>query len=128
MKYGVIVPTLNAEHEWPSFASSLLVCTEPDRVLIVDSESTDNTVSLAKQAGFRVAEIPRSKFNHGGTRQWAADLMLDSQIIVYLTQDAILAEAEALNKLLAAFEDPSVGAAFGRQLPRRGAGPIEVHA
>lgn len=128
LKHVVIIPTLNAEREWSSFASALLACTEPDRVLIVDSASTDHTVELAKQAGFHVLQIPRAAFSHGGTRQWAADLVQDPEIVVYLTQDAILAQADTLQKLLAAFEDPTVGAAFGRQLPRREAGPIEVHA
>ncbi len=72
--------------------------------------------------------VARVSFNHGGTRQLAAEAASDAEILVYLTQDAILEGPEALEKLAAAFQDPQVGAAYGRQLPRRGAGPIEAHA
>jgi len=55
-------------------------------------------------------------------------LLPDADILIYLTQDAILATADAIAKLLEVFDDPSVGAAYGRQLPRRGATAIEAHA
>lgn len=126
--YRVIVPTLNAAQNWPLFASALLLCTKPEYVLIVDSESTDDTVGLARAAGFAVHSVARSAFNHGGTRQMAVEMSPDAEIVVYMTQDAILANRHALASLLRPFEDESVGAVYGRQLPRKGAGPIEAHA
>ncbi len=52
----------------------------------------------------------------------------EADVIVFLTQDATLASPDALKQLLAAFSDPRVGAAYGRQLPRPGAHAIEAHA
>lgn len=125
----VIVPTLNAARDWRPFVSALLSCRiRLDHVFIVDSESTDGTVELARAAGFEVLSIRRSDFNHGGTRQLAAEKLDHAEILVYLTQDAVLANSEALHLLLAAFDDPSVGAAYGRQLPRSGAEALEIHA
>jgi len=124
----VVVPTLNAERYWSRFAPALLSCIAADHVLIVDSSSDDATARLAAEAGFRVLNIKRAEFNHGGTRQMAADLLSDADIVVYMTQDAILADEDALDELVAAFDDPMVGVAYGRQLPRRGAGAIEAHA
>jgi rhamnosyltransferase len=124
----VIVPTLNAAQDWSFFAPALLACVTPEQVLIVDSESTDGTVNLARAAGFQVHSVARAKFNHGGTRQMAAEMLLDAEFLVYMTQDAILAGPDALENLLAVFDDPQVGAACGRQLPRSGATPIEAHA
>jgi rhamnosyltransferase len=124
----VVVPTLNAAADWPLFSAALLRCVHPEQVLVLDSESADGTPDLARKAGFCVKSIQRSEFNHGGTRQWAANLYSDAEILVYLTQDAVLAGPDELAKLLAAFEDPSVGAAYGRQLPRPQAGAIEAHA
>lgn len=97
-------------------------------MLILDSSSTDGTVDLAKAAGFQVHSIQRADFNHGGTRQLAVDLLPHADILVYLTQDAILADSKDIETLLTAFIDPDVVAAYGRQLPRQGAGPIESHA
>jgi rhamnosyltransferase len=125
---AIIVPTLNAALDWPRFSSALLTCATPNEVLIVDSSSTDETASFALAAGFKVHSIPLAEFNHGGTRQSAAELLSDAEILVYLTQDAILHSPEELTKLLAAFDDRSVAATYGRQLPRIGAGPMEAHA
>jgi rhamnosyltransferase len=127
MNSFVIVPTLNAASGWHRFVESLLRSISADRVLIVDSSSTDGTVDLARAAGFRVHTIPRAEFNHGRTRQLAAELLTEAEILVYLTQDAIIAHPDAIERLLQSFASPSVAAAFGRQLPHAGATPIEAH-
>jgi rhamnosyltransferase len=96
--------------------------------MVLDSDSDDQTVALARKAGFAVRVLPRREFNHGGTRQLAAEILADLDIVVYMTQDAVVASPDSIERLLAAFADPSVGAAFGRQLPRHHATPIEAHA
>jgi rhamnosyltransferase len=83
---------------------------------------------MARSMGFRVHTIPREEFNHGGTRQLAAELLPNAELLVFLTQDAVLVDRSAIRALLAPFEDPTVAATFGRQLPRTGATPIEAHA
>jgi rhamnosyltransferase len=83
---------------------------------------------MALAAGFRVISIDRKDFNHGGTRQMAAEMLPESDILIYLTQDAIVAGCESLQDLIRAFDDPTVGVAYGRQLPRPGASAIEAHA
>ena len=127
-RYTVVVPTLNAAADWPRFAPALLNCVDPEKVLIVDSESTDGTPDLARQAGFEVVSIDRKTFNHGGTRQLAAEMVPDAEIVVLMTQDAVLADVNSMARLLSAFDDVAVAAAYGRQLPRPEAGPIEAHA
>lgn len=127
-RLSIVVPTLNAATDWPGFAPALLANVAPEQVLILDSSSTDGTADLARTAGFHVRTITRESFNHGGTRQLAADLLPEADILVYLTQDALLASGEAIAELLKAFDDPEIGAAYGRQLPRVNATPIEAHA
>jgi rhamnosyltransferase len=124
----VVVPTLNAAKDWHHLAPPLLASISPDRVLIVDSSSMDGTADLAQAAGFRVHTIARSEFNHGGTRQLAVELLPSAEVLVFLTQDVEFAQHDAVSRLLEAFHDPTVAAAYGRQLPRRGATPIEAHA
>jgi rhamnosyltransferase len=129
MSIGVVVPTLNAAVCWPEFHAGLAMQRLPiQRVLIMDSSSTDGTAELARSAGYEVVIIPRAEFNHGATRQAAADLLADVDIVVYLTQDAMLASEDSIARLLVPFRDPEVGAAYGRQLPRKGAGVLEAHA
>ena len=126
---GLIVPTLNAGSQWSDWIALLKSQSlQPDRVLVVDSSSDDQTIQLARQAGFEVLSIQRSDFNHGATRQLAANHLSDAEILIYLTQDALLADNNALKYLVEAFSNPLVGAAYGRQLPHLDAGVLGAHA
>lgn len=126
---AVVIPTRNARRFWASFSNGLRLQGFPSsQVFIVDSSSDDGTRELAKADGYQVFCIERRDFNHGGTRTLALDLAPWASVVVYLTQDAFLATPDSLDTLLSAFEDRDVAAAYGRQLPRLGAGPIEAHA
>jgi rhamnosyltransferase len=129
----VVVPVLNAMSGWPTFREALLANLRemglpPSSVLIIDSASEDGTAAAAAASGFQVREIRRDEFDHGATRQLAADELPEAELLVYLTQDAILARPDSLRELVGAFADPEIGAAYGRQLPRAGATAIEAHA
>jgi rhamnosyltransferase len=126
---AIIVPTRNASKHWKALSEGLcLQGFSADQILIVDSGSEDGTRELAESEGYQVFRIDHRDFNHGATRQLAVELLPWANIVVYLTQDAILATPDAVDQLLSVFADRSVAAAYGRQLPRRGAGPIEAHA
>ena len=60
--------------------------------------------------------------------QWAVEYLSDCLIIVFLTQDAILAAGDSVEEIVRCFDDPTVAVAYGRQLPHAGATPIEAHA
>ena len=128
-KVGLIVPTLNAGSLWESWLKAFAQQTlRPDRLLVIDSSSNDQTVALARAYGFEVQVIPKAEFNHGGTRQLGVKQLSGMEIIVFLTQDAVLADAHAIENLVSAFDDDEVGAAYGRQLPHLSAGSIAAHA
>lgn len=129
LNISILIPTLNAGNIWPDVLDSIvnqqfLV----KRKIIIDSGSSDDTVLLARQFGFEVVEIKKAEFNHGKTRQQAADLSNSADICIFLTQDAILASADAIQNIVAVFDDPEVGMAYGRQLPHQNAKPLETHA
>lgn len=126
---GIIVPTCNAGPQWALLSESLSrQGVLPDQILIVDSSSSDQTRTLARKAGYRVVQIARADFRHGATREMASKLLPGASFLVYLTQDAVPEGDDAIAGLVAVFGDPAVGAAYGRQLPRRAAGAIERHA
>jgi rhamnosyltransferase len=128
-KVGLVIPTLNAGARWILCLDAIKrQSLQPHRLLVVDSASTDRTTEFAQSAGFEIVRINRSEFNHGGTRQWAVDYLSDCNIIVFLTQDAIAAARDTLTEIVRCFDDPTVAVAYGRQLPHRGATPIESHA
>ena len=101
---------------------------KPDLVSVVDSSSTDGTQNKVKQAGFSITVIDQVDFNHGSTRQQSVENNLEYEFVVFVTQDAILSTPESLENLLSAFDDDSVAAVCGRQLPRLKADHIEAHA
>jgi len=127
--FGVAILTYNAE-PWArqQIAGLQLAGVTPDQVLVVDSSSRDGTAQIFRDYGAQVVSIPQSSFNHGGTRRLASEQLADRDIVVFVTQDAIPADASSIKALLSAFEDPTTGMAFGRQLPRAGATAIEAHA
>lgn len=120
---------MNAQNTWNEFSKALRSQTaRPEEVLVIDSQSEDLTAEMAERDGFRVVRIARREFRHGATRQLAAESAAKCDVLVFLTQDALLASPDAIAILLRAFEDPLVGAAYGRQLPRKQATRIEAHA
>jgi len=128
-KVAVVIPTLNGGEPLKRLLLALKIQTVPLKsVLIVDSQSNDDTVEHAKSVNFKVLQIEREQFNHGGTRQQCLELLPESDIVVFLTQDVQIADSHALENLVHCFSDTQVGAAYGRQLPHQNARPIEAHA
>ena len=129
VKFGLIVPTLNAGSEWADWLDAFKgqAC-KPDKLIVIDSSSSDNTTDLAQKFGFTVEVIGADEFNHGGTRQYGLSFLDSVDVAVFLTQDAILSEVDSLCHILKPFYDSQVAAVCGRQLPRKHATPIESHA
>jgi rhamnosyltransferase len=126
---GIIIPTYNAGRYWNRMRAALEEQgIAKEQVLIVDSSSLDNTQALVRQDGYPLKWITQQSFRHGGTRQMAAKMMPWAEYLVYFTQDAAPCGANSIERLLLAFENPAVGAAYGRQLPRPEADAIERHA
>lgn len=129
MDYAIIVPTLNGGELWHRAAAAIRAQQpEPARIVVVDSQSTDDTAGVARQMGFEVRSIDRNAFDHGRTRQQAVDSLAGVEAVVFLTQDAVPQSKESVHNLVQALEDSKVGAAYGRQVPRESANPIEAHA
>ena len=140
--FWVVVPTYNPGLEvWGQWVRALESqnC-KPAQVFAVDSGSTDGTLAVSQQAGFKILHVLAKNFNHGGTRQWALNQALNqaqeqashtnpssAEFVVFMTHDALLANENALQTLLSAFQDAQVAAAYGRQLPQPQASWLEAH-
>ena len=125
----VLVPTCNPGPRWADFLQALAAQQPHWRTVVIDSESVDGSAERAQDAGLTVQRIARAQFNHGATRQQALERhAADADWVVFMTQDAVLAEPQAIARLLQAFDDPRVAAAYGRQLPHPEATPIAAHA
>ncbi len=119
MKVSVIVPTLNAERWITQQLNMLLSQTVKAEILVIDSGSTDRTVSIVSSHGERVhlLQIPRESFDHGGTRDYALR-QSTGDYALFFTQDAVPIDQRCIEKLLSAFSSPDIAAVFGRQIAR----------
>ncbi len=77
-----------------------------------------------KRMDIELYTIPKKKFDHGGTRNAAADLS-NEEFIIFMTQDAVPENEKLIEYLLESFEERQVGAAYARQIPTEDAGEIE---
>jgi len=126
---GLIVPTRNPGEFWAQWLCALNRQHIELSGVVVDSSSDDETDFLRLPKGFSLLQIPANDFNHGGTRNLAlSHLPVGTDVAVFMTQDALLADPHALSRLVAVFDDPSVACAYGRQLPHADASPVAAHA
>ncbi len=72
----------------------------------------------------KVWHISKMEFDHGRTRR---DAVKKSQapVFVMMTNDAMPADEFLLERLIAPLSDPGIAVSYGRQLPRKEAGPVE---
>lgn len=125
MKISVIIPTLNAGRQIEALIERLgKQSVKPDEILVVDSQSQDDTCARAQAAGARVIPILRKDFDHGGTR----DLALREScgdIVLFMTQDALPVDGDFIKNLIAPLEEAAVAAVGGRQVAYPDARPFE---
>ena len=124
---SVVIPTLNAATEIDDLLGSLVQQTlMPVDIIVIDSQSDDDTVSKAKKYDdVRVIEIRRSEFNHGLTRHFAA-MQTCGDYICFLTQDAVPSDEHYLENLVAPMlRDSEIALVSARQIPKKDARRFE---
>jgi rhamnosyltransferase len=124
-RISVVIPVLNAGRYLPTLIPAIFAQqpVAPDEVILVDSNSTDDTVAVAATFD-RVRVVPAGKFSHGGARNLGVR-EAGGEIVVLMTQDAVPKGNDWLEKLLIPFEDPQVAATYSRQVPYPDANPME---
>ena len=124
-KVGIVIPTYQAGAGFKDLLAELAEQTyQPQYRLAIDSESTDDTVQFAKQAGWQTHIVAKKEFSHGRTRQKALSILQEQaalDFIIYMTQDVRIPNKDSLEKLLLAFADHEVAGAYGRQLAHKDA-------
>lgn len=115
---SVVIPTYNAGIKFKNVAEMILKQrANIKKVFVIDSTSTDQTVNIADKYGFEVELIPKKNFGHGKTRQYALE-KIDTEIVVFMTQDALLFDEFSIKRLVnCLISDNNIAAVFGRQIP-----------
>ena len=112
------IPTLNGGRVLEGALEALARQTVAHELLVCDSGSSDRSVTVAREHGARVIEIPRASFNHGATRNLIVGEARGERVAL-LSQDAEPADARWLERLLGGFElAPGVALVYGPYRPR----------
>jgi rhamnosyltransferase len=86
-------------------------------LLLVDSDSKDGTIEIARKYPCRIINVQARAYYPGEVLNHAIE-QTSGDIIVFHNSDAIPLSPKAYTHLLGGFSDPKVQAAYARQLPR----------
>lgn len=119
MDLVIIIPIYNPDKKFFSLLKKIDIQTcKKLRVLIIDSgNASDEDICFNRRVNTTIKRIDSRNFNHGGTRQMGMEMFPNADVYVFLTQDAVLRDEFAIERLVKAFDDETVGCAYGRQLP-----------
>lgn len=124
----LIIPTYKPGEEFRQLLKGLAKQTDlPERILIINTEEQffhPEDMKECPQA--QVLHITKEAFDHGGTRDMGA-CMADTDLLWFMTMDAVPADEHLLENLKAAFCNPEVSAAYARQLPNPDCGILEMY-
>ena len=120
MRVSVIIPTYQAAPYIAGLLRALQAQSHaPHEIMVMDSSSTDGTAAIVQQAAIANVQfqvIPKTEFNHGGTRTRAAK-RVTGDVLVFMTQDAQPANEHYLAELIKPIMQHQAVACFARQLP-----------
>lgn len=118
MTVTVIIPTYKPDGTFEKLIGRLKTQTYPiKKILILNTEAgywKNTWIDGIPQA--EVHHITKAEFDHGRTRAMGA-AMAETDLLVFFTQDAVPANDKVIERLVNAFADDSIGAAYARQLP-----------
>ncbi|MBT8345459.1 MAG: glycosyltransferase family 2 protein [Desulfofustis sp.] len=128
MSVSIIIPTRNGSTTLRELLAGLTIQSiQADEIIVIDSGSEDDTVEVAASYGALIHSIDPCSFDHGETRTKAGK-MAAGEILVFLTQDVLVASSDTIERLIAPFrETEEICLSYGRQLPSFQASEIAAH-
>lgn len=122
----IIIPTYRPDESVVYLIKKLLKQTYPiHEIHIIDTETGIFPKELKNLSDkIRISKIKPEQFDHGGTRHEGA-MQSHTDIIVYMTQDAMPVNEYLVEELVKAFDNEKIAAAYARQLPNSKCNVIE---
>lgn len=123
---SVVVPTKNAGPEFEGVLESIRRQNGPAvEIIVIDSGSTDGTVSIAEDLADTVVEISPDDFHHGRTRNRGA-AEASGDVVVFTVQDATPMNDEWLAELVEPIEAGEADVTYGNQIAYPDAKPPDA--
>ncbi|MBR4341647.1 MAG: glycosyltransferase [Lachnospiraceae bacterium] len=133
----VVIPVYNPDDRIYTIIKRLLKQSlKPDRINIILTVSDKFDEDDLKKGFIKnniddlsvtVTTIEKSAFNHGGTRQAAAE-KCRAELCLFMTQDAMPLDKNLLNNLAREFDNGEIAVCYARQLPYKNAALREKFA
>ena len=83
-------------------------------IIILDSNSTDESVNIGIAYGAKIVKVDEGSFNHGLTRNKGADIAT-GELLYFTVQDAWISSEDMLEKMALHFQDEEVKSVTGMQ-------------
>lgn len=127
---SIVIPTYNAGMEFDGVLEALAGQRSDFtyEILVVDSGSSDGTLELAREHSARVLSVPKSEFNHGGTRNRGIS-EARGEFVAMIVQDAVPVDEMWLQGLVENLvNSEKVAGVYSRQIPRPDCNPFSRYA
>ena len=121
MTFDIIIPTYKPDQRLFKIIKMLRSqSVPPNRIILINTEKKymDDLLATegAAEKGFEVINISEEDFDHGATRNEGAKGST-ADLLLFMTMDALPADAHMTENMIKAFEEPDVAAVYARQLP-----------
>ena len=112
----VFLPVLNGGERLERVLAAIKGQTTQRRVHLraIDSGSSDGSRDVLARHGVEFCVIPKREYDHGLTRNRGV-LECPTELVALLSQDALPADPDWLENLIAPFEDPLVAGTWARR-------------
>ena len=125
MKISIIIRTFNESKRLRQVLNSISKQSFKDyEVIIVDSESTDNTLEIAKSFGCKIVNIKKADFNYS----YASNVGCansQGEILVFLSGHSCPVKKTYLRNIFDIFSNEEIGGCYGDTIPYSNAGFFE---
>lgn len=119
--FSIVIPTYNGEETIGKLLDklSILIKSYPHELIIIDSQSSDKTISIAKKykdkfEDFKIIGIKKKNFNHGDTRNLGVKASR-GEFVCFFTQDALPKDKRFFEYYIEDFQiDKRVAVVFGK--------------
>ena len=133
VKVDVIIPVYKPTERFKQLLEMLQKQTcKVEKIILINTEQryfdefTGGADLSEKYHNLIIRHISKEEFDHGRTRNLGVTLS-DSPFFILMTDDAMPADEQLIERLLAPFENEAVGMVYARQLPSDGCGVIESY-
>lgn len=117
-KASIVILTKNAGNNFENTLKGIFSQSYKDfEVIVIDSDSSDNTLDIAREYPVKIIKIKQEEFGHGKTRNFGAKIARGSYI-VFMTQDAVPNNENWLSELIKPLKDKKVVGVYSRQIPK----------